>query len=473
LLEWGRERYSQARDWFVPTEYRSDVESYRRARLIIGFGILGSIFGAFYATFYLFIAHYWGTGIIVVCSATVASVPFILRGSKSLDLPAHILCLTLILGFFGLSLVEAGLHGHAIAWLVSVPLCAMILVGKKAAIGWMVASFAAAGILGGAAMSGVEIGTTYDPKWENIVSAAGYLGLIAFMFILGLIFESGRTRAFGKMQKALGELGAANERLVTLNNEKSEFLGIAAHDLKNPLTAIVANAELLTLPDTNPGEVFDVAKDIMAAAGQMKGLISDLLDANAIEEGRFTSDIQACDVEALIERSVSNNRLGAVKKGIRLHACCSDGLTAKADPKASLQIFDNLISNAIKFSPPNSTVSIRTFPEAGHVLIAVQDQGPGIGEGDQKKMFGKFIRLTARPTGGESSTGLGLSIVKRLVEAMSGSIDCQSVLGCGATFTVKLPVWIPNGPGSLPTAEALRLLAAETWATPTKRRPRN
>ena len=271
------------------------------------------------------------------------------------------------------------------------------------------------------------------------------------MSLLGHIFERGRTRAFAKMQEALAKLATLNERLVNLNKEKNVFLGIAAHDLKNPLTAILANAELLKIVHEEPAQVIRFAADIVIASTRMRDLITDLLDANAIEEGRFTSDLQPCDVSAMVERSAENYRFSASKKQIDIHVSASRGLRAKADPKAMMQILDNLVSNAVKFSPPKTTVFVRTFPEADHVLIAVKDEGPGVSEEDQKKLFGKFTRLSARPTGGESSTGLGLSIVKHLVEAMvSGTIQCQTVLGFGATFTLKLPLWTEEDDAKTP-----------------------
>ena len=120
-----------------------------------------------------------------------------------------------------------------------------------------------------------------------------------------------------------------------------------------------------------------------------------------------------------------------------------------------MQILDNLVSNAVKYSPPNTTVQVHTLPEKDFILVAVRDEGPGISEEDHKKMFGKFTRLSARPTGGESSTGLGLSIVKKLAEAMSGTIHCHSVLGAGATFTLRLPVW-PKDPADQPIPPAIK-----------------
>jgi signal transduction histidine kinase len=101
-----------------------------------------------------------------------------------------------------------------------------------------------------------------------------------------------------------------------------------------------------------------------------------------------------------------------------------------------------LISNAVKYSPRESRVEIKGGTENGRIFVGVHDHGPGLSEADQKKLFQKFTRLSARPTGGESSNGLGLSIVKRLAEAMNGSVECRSVQGEGATFLLWLPPWV-------------------------------
>jgi len=432
-----------------PQEFLADPEQTRRARLLSRFGVLGSLFGVAYALFYLLIGHKWGALIIIICSSCFAVAPFWMRRKKAIAAAGHFLILTLTSGFTALCFVEGGLQGHAIAWLVSVPLCAFLMLGEKAATRWALVAFLAASGVVALDLMGFHLPIRYDKKWNTVVSAAGYLGLIAFMFILGLIFEKGRARAMAKMQGALGELASANERLVHLNNEKNEFLGIAAHDLKNPLSVILGYAELL-------GEVNDREKvhrllgSISGSANQMLDLITNLLDVNAIEQGKFTSNIEPCNMAELLQRSVENNQPAATRKSIAIRMGASEGLWAKADPAATLQILDNLISNALKYSPPNTTVHLHTLPEKDYVLVSVRDEGPGISEADQKKLFQKFTRLSARPTGGESSTGLGLAIVKRLAEAMSGSIQCYSAPGTGSNFTLRLPVSSP--PPVLPPA---------------------
>lgn len=166
----------------------------------------------------------------------------------------------------------------------------------------------------------------------------------------------------------------------------------------------------------------------------MLRLIKDLLDASAIEQGRFTSNLERCDLRVLAAESVANNQSHAARKGITLTTENGPPAWGRADRNATLQILDNLISNALKFSPAQSSVLVRAVTENGFVFVAVKDHGPGVSPADHARLFGKFVRLSARPTGGESSTGLGLSIVKKLAEAMAGTVYCQSVLGEGAHF---------------------------------------
>ncbi len=434
-------------DQQIPTEFFSDPENTRRARLISGFGVLGATFGVIYASFYILIGHKWGAIIVIACSSGVVVTPYVMRWKKSVEIAGNFFALTLVLGFLGLCFVEGGENGHAIAWLVSIPLCCFILLGEKQATGWVIVSLLACGIVISINLEGVRLKPTYDEKWQPVVSAAGYLGLLLFMFILGLIFENGRRKAFAKMQAVLAELAASNEHLTYLNNEKNELMGIAAHDLRNPLTVILGNAELMgTVKD--PTMIAKLTQNTLSVAIRMRDLIANLLDVNAIEQGKFIVKKERCDIKVLLEQSLEQNQSAANKKQIALRVGISENLWASGDRAAVLQIFDNLISNALKYSPPNTTVHVHALPEKENIIINVRDEGPGISEADQKKLFQKFTRLTARPTGGESSTGLGLAIVKKLAEAMEGSVQCRSALGAGSTFSLKLPVSAQPVPAS-------------------------
>ena len=469
VWHFGRTHLAGATERFLPSGWPENPELTRRARLIVNFGFLGVLSGTIFAVFYALIGHYWGAGIVVVCSGGFATIPWLLRRTGSLSIAGNTLSLFLTLGFTALCCVEGGSNGHAIAWLVSVPLCALLLVGRQSGLWWVIICFAAGSAIVAANLAGYEMRPTYDLVWHPLVNAAGYLSLILFMFILGMIFESGRERAFNKLQEALAKLETSNEQLAHLNQEKNEFMGMAAHDLKNPLTVIIGSAELLGVNGLSAEQKTKLSGNILGAGKRMFQLIKDLLDANAIEQGRFTSNIQRCDVRALVRECLTNNQAAFARKEITIQLLDDEALLSafvRADRSAMMQILDNLISNAAKFSPAKTTVQLRAFVENGFVSIAIKDQGPGISEGDQKKLFGKFTRLSAQPTGGESSTGLGLSIVKKLAEALSGTVLCQSVLGKGATFILRLPVWDTKAtdvnPNRLPNTSSFASLTLDS-----------
>ncbi len=427
-------------DRFLLDEWLNDPEACRRARSVVRFGFIGPIFGIAYAIFYSLIGHWWGALIVMACSVWFIATPFLMRRTRSLELGGNLLPGVLCAGFTALCFVEGGLHGHAIAWLVGVPLWALLLARRRAAVCWLVISLLAAGVVMLAEVTGTRLPRLYDPRWETLICAMGYTGLIIFMFMVGLLFESLREQARARTAEALAQLKISNDQLTALNAEKNEFLGIAAHDLKNPLSTIILAGEVLKMREATP-EMAMITESIIDAGKRMRDLIGNLLDVNAIEEGRFLTKLERCDLTMLVAKGVGQNLPNAKRKEIALQFDPPGEFPVRADAGAAVQILDNLISNAVKYSPLRTTVRIRAYLERGHACVAVKDEGPGISDEDRTKMFGKFVRLTARPTGGESSNGLGLSIVKRLAEAMSGTVECQSKLGEGSTFIVRLPVW--------------------------------
>ncbi|MCU0426044.1 MAG: tetratricopeptide repeat protein [Candidatus Kapabacteria bacterium] len=237
-------------------------------------------------------------------------------------------------------------------------------------------------------------------------------------------------------------LAAQNQRLQDLDREKNEFLGIAAHDMKSPLAGIMASAGILKRFSNrmNAEESQKILLGIEHIAKRMSEIITNLLDINAIESGNMNLGQKEINITELIRETLEEQRESASVKNISLLFYDAETpLLVRADAGATVQIIDNLISNAIKYSPKQSRVIVRQIAAKNCVRIAVQDEGPGLSPEDLQKMFGKFARLSAKPTGGEDSTGLGLSIVKRLAEAMQGRAWCESELGNGATFFVELP----------------------------------
>jgi len=238
------------------------------------------------------------------------------------------------------------------------------------------------------------------------------------------------------------QLAELNSKLVKLNQDKNEFLGIVAHDLKNPLAGIQGAAELLltNFEEMTREEIADFLKMMQTASHQMFELIKNLLDVNAIESGKMNISQQFCDILPILQRLIFHYVPLAQNKNIHLQLHVQqEQYIAFVDKNSLHQVFDNLISNAVKYSFHHKRIDICIEQRDNKIWCEIHDEGPGLSELDQQKLFGKFAQLTPRPTGNEHSTGLGLFIAKKLIEAMDGNIKCLSQLGQGTTFIVELP----------------------------------
>ncbi len=250
-----------------------------------------------------------------------------------------------------------------------------------------------------------------------------------------------------ELAQALAEVEKLNHHLRTMDGEKNELLGIVVHDLKSPLSNILMLAQILSRNHNtiSPADINEFAGDIETVAHRMMELIVNLLDADSMESGRVDITLADVDVVSIVVGVLSQYRERAAAKSIIVQTDMPENAQATGDCHALVRVVDNLVSNAIKYSPPDSKihVSVQELPEA--VRCIVRDEGPGMTPEDKQKLFGRFARLSARPTGGEHSTGLGLSIVKKLMDAMKGSVRCESEQGRGSAFILELPRVKPDG----------------------------
>ena len=232
-----------------------------------------------------------------------------------------------------------------------------------------------------------------------------------------------------------------NEQLISANNAKNDVIGIVAHDLKNPLASIKLNAEIIhkyngLIP---PAELGKSAAGIIATAVRMSSIINNLLDVHALETGNFKITAGPLNIVPVLTSVIQENSWRATAKSISLVDLTPvDVPRAIAEGNALHQVLDNVVSNAVKYSPQGSSVWIECVAEKSHIRISVRDQGPGILPEDKEKLFRKFQKLSARPTGGEHSSGLGLSIAKVIAETMGGSLECESEPGNGAEFILRI-----------------------------------
>jgi len=358
-----------------------------------------------------------------------------------------------------------------------------------------------------------------EQKQERFIGLVLVLGMVLLLVSAGLLYRNIRSerRANEEIvrQQCILEdqsteiemtnttLQEQNRELEALNTEKTELMGIVAHDLKNPIGAVRGLAELIDSGTVSASEMHETLKQIIVTSDRMLALVTNVLDSNRLELGGMRFSIVEFDILPVVEATCWQYAQAAEAKNITIHYLpATASALALADEQALMQVLDNLFSNAIKYSPPKKNVFVRVshLPfvrsrSGGHssdansshstdqvtnspmsndtmsnppisnaqstnnyVRVEVQDEGEGISREDMKRLFGKFARLSARPTAGEHSTGLGLSIVKKMVEAMNGRVWCESEAGKGATFIVELPTKqhdFPNGDLSVKQGDSL------------------
>jgi len=226
----------------------------------------------------------------------------------------------------------------------------------------------------------------------------------------------------------------AHKCVEILNQHQSEFLQIAAHDLRNPLNAIMQLAELLP-PDNQ-----EMAQSIRGIGKEMVNVIDSMLDTAALEKGKIRLNPTYSDLAEVVREVWERNAPQAQRKRIELRFSAQEPCLASFDRDRIRQAVDNLVSNALKFSPLDKTVTITVRPVASGVRVEVADEGPGLTTEDKARLFQRFERLSARPTGDESSIGLGLANARDLVELHGGRVGAESAgRGKGSLFWIELP----------------------------------
>jgi two-component system sensor histidine kinase/response regulator len=233
----------------------------------------------------------------------------------------------------------------------------------------------------------------------------------------------------------------ARDRLKQLAEDKDELLGILAHDLKNHVGGMKMSAEIMRgqIERLNDERLNKLSENILRSSSQLLAFVKEFL-ANAAAEYGFVPKLAPVNFSNVINNVIQQHLVPAKQKKLEIKTEFSaEDSMVLADASALEQVLDNLLSNAIKFSPSGRKIFISVRPTLSHVECVVRDEGPGFTDEDKARMFHRYTRLSARPTGGEPSTGLGLSIVRKLVRGMRGDIVLESEPGNGATFTIQLP----------------------------------
>ncbi|MFW5739359.1 MAG: sensor histidine kinase [Myxococcota bacterium] len=251
------------------------------------------------------------------------------------------------------------------------------------------------------------------------------------------------TRLNGELATQQRELAKKNVQLRSLIEQRDQLLGMAAHDLRNPLGTVLNFSQFLMddLSSSLSDEHREFLEIIQTQSRFMLNMVNELLDISKIEAGKLDLNRMDLDIPSVLAHNLAMNRPLARKKNIELAVESEPGLPeASIDPERMAQVLNNLISNAIKYSHRGSRIEVRVCAaQGGGINVEVRDKGVGIPADKLDRLFRPFGRVASEGTAGETSTGLGLAIVRKIVEAHGGRIDVESEVGVGSVFTVWLP----------------------------------
>jgi signal transduction histidine kinase len=238
------------------------------------------------------------------------------------------------------------------------------------------------------------------------------------------------------------ELTDLSLKLNKVNKDKNDFIGILSHDLRNPISTILGISEFIneSIDSLSKEEINSLVLDMKNCSVKSLDIMTNLLDINSIESGNWKAKEEKINLEELIKQIRDRNVIFSNQKNIEIIYSSKLKNPEIISVKMCLEhILNNLISNAIKYSPFNKKVYVTLNNRANYVYINIKDEGPGFSEADKKRMFQKFAKLSNKPTGGEPSSGLGLFIIKKLSEIIKSKIILVSEPGKGAQFTLKIP----------------------------------
>lgn len=310
--------------------------------------------------------------------------------------------------------------------------------------------------------AGAELSFLLQGSFSGFANVLGhYLKLVSFFLLYQLFVVKGIRRPFALLfhglQQSRAALAEENSRLVAaqreldeknvaleqLNARMNEFLGIVAHDIRSPLSVVKMYAMVLIrqLEEEKQADALQHLQTIKRNADLSLELVADLLDIAAIESGKLTLRPCSTDLVSLVGRTVEVNRLLAERKAIGIQYEPDPGLPRlTVDPLRIVELLNNLLNNAVSYSPEETTIAVKLQQKNGAAILSVKDQGQGIPADEQRLLFQPFGTTSVKGTAGEKSTGLGLAIVRKIANAHRGKVWVESRPGAGSTFYVSLPL---------------------------------
>lgn len=435
-------------DFFINEEYHSSPSLLRRTRLFVRACLLTSLFSGSYIWLSDYFGYDRGVQLMIFNAVGFLVLPFLAKTKLPIALLGNLYVLIGASAVYILTYYSGGVWSAIYPWIVSVPVLAILVVNRLSGLIWGGISYFVMQWFGILALEGQELPVEYNPEMKTLWFVSVLPGLLLIVLFIAYVFESIQRKALTALEEKNTILKTQTETihkqsidLKKLIEEKEYIIRILAHDLKNPLSNITSLIHLLAIEDQKEMREKYIEM-INQSSTKSQHLINRVLEMELSDQSNLTIDWEVLDLKMVIDEMIEQMEIAAQKKGIKLKLETSASSTLIKGDKTYLPlIFENFISNAIKFSAKDTEVNVKMIStEDGLVQVKVSDQGPGVRKEEEIDLFKKFSKLSARPTDGESSSGLGLSLAKKYADLLNGRVWYEGKYGEGATFGVEFPL---------------------------------
>lgn len=464
-------------DLFINPSHKKNNQKYHQARMLVSVCLLTTCISFSYFLVSYFYGFEKGMYMMALDIVGFMSVAFLVRTRLNLNFLSNLYIAIGAVAIYYLIYYTGGLSSAAVLWLIATPVLAFLVANRLSAITWGLVMFMSILIFSFIEVYDLRPPSELPVQFNHIANMAVLIGLMLIIFIVTMIFESEKSKALQSIDRknkeltgALVELESAKDRLTkindeiqtkntllesnqleilkqsdqlkSLNEEKDYIIEVLAHDLKEPLNSVEGLLDIILKDEnklsSNQQECIDhIQKTILKS----RLLLAKILFSGEVENRTLSVKWEKINASEILLHTMDTFAKQAMDKNIKIdHNIYDRTVQIVTDEVLLSQVFQNIISNSIKYSPKNSTVTVQVEQLEQTVKFEFKDQGPGISENELERLFDKYSRLSARPTAGESSTGLGLSLVKKYVEMLNGKIWYENRKSQGANFIVLLPV---------------------------------
>ncbi|MBI1770306.1 MAG: HAMP domain-containing histidine kinase [Bacteroidetes bacterium] len=439
---------SKVHNFFVPIEAKQDEYLVYRYRLILNASLSTSLFSLVYLIISLLIQFEPGVYLMIFNVAGFALIPFLIKGKFSALSIGNFYVWIGSIAVMILICFSGGLQSPIFPWLIAPPVLALLIVNRVYALVWTGVSVVCVSALTLITNYGYIFPIRYNTDWSLFFSFLCSSGIILIVVMIAMFFEGNIKEALTALTERNTEILEKNEELLVfseqlkeLNDKKNDLMYLIAHDLKSPLANMQALIWLTKMK--NEGERLPQAEAMVMIGDQIKkmqALIQKILSSENFEHIAYNLKLEEIDLSDLAQSILSNIKNMADNKEIAIQFVRSEGDFKVLSDKIYLsQVIENLVNNAIKFSPVGKKVTVSVKANGEFIHTSIKDEGPGIKQEEIGELFKKFSKISNRPTAGESSSGLGLAIVKQYAELLNGRVWCESEFGNGCNFIAEFP----------------------------------